>query len=66
MLKDLRTLFDRNGGNLWVCVIYQGDDELHEIGPSMIAGIEGVSVWRKKFVHDVCTIKLKFGDGNAH
>jgi hypothetical protein len=44
--------------------IYYTEDVLHEIGPSQIGGIEGFSMRKKKAVRDICSIKLKFGDGS--
>ena len=61
--KDPRKLFRRYKRDVETFVLYYGDDCLYRIGPDQIGGIESYAAGRKKRVKYICSIPLKWGNG---
>jgi hypothetical protein len=63
LMKDPRKLFYYQKKKLQSAALYYRDDHLYQIGPEQIGGVEGISSRKKKCVKNICSLKLKFGDG---
>ncbi|KAH8655647.1 hypothetical protein BX600DRAFT_440146 [Xylariales sp. PMI_506] len=61
-VEEPKRLFYRKGSHLSTTALYYGDDHLCDIGSNEIGGIENLSVRRKKYVRDICSIRLHFPD----
>jgi hypothetical protein len=63
-MKDPSRLFRRYKKELWTAALYYHDDHLCQIGPDQIGGIEDFSTKKKKRVKYICSVRLRFGNGD--
>ena len=61
-MEDTRKLFDFRMNEIWTAALFYRDDKLHKIKENQIGGVEYVLDCRKR-VEYVCSLPLKFGDG---
>ncbi|KAK4078037.1 hypothetical protein Purlil1_12101 [Purpureocillium lilacinum] len=62
-VSDPGSLFTRKGREMHTSVLYYGDNAIRDVGPEHIGGVEGRSTVGKKVVKDICSIKMRLGDG---
>ncbi|KAH6871315.1 hypothetical protein B0T10DRAFT_591242 [Thelonectria olida] len=65
VMDDPGSLFQQKRKRLYTYVLYYGDCRLQKIGLNDIGGIEGRPIKRKQFVRDMCSVKLRCGDGTV-
>lgn len=58
-------VFKRKGASLYTSVLYHGDTTIYEVGPNDIGGIRGRMSLGIGAVRDICSIKMKSGDGRT-
>src|SRR5436309_2640932 len=63
-MKDPSRLFRRYKKELWTTALYYHDDHPCQIGLDQIGGIEDLSTKGKKRVKYICSVRLRFGNGD--
>jgi hypothetical protein len=62
-MEDPSRLFHYRRRKLHTAMLYYQDANLKRMGPEEIGGVRGRSMKNKKYIKDICSLRLKFGDG---
>ncbi|KAG9249476.1 uncharacterized protein F5Z01DRAFT_669133 [Emericellopsis atlantica] len=64
-LQDPSRLFNESNGVINSSVLYYGSDFPTHLGGDQIKGVEGFPLEGKKFISEICMVKLRFRAGEA-
>jgi hypothetical protein len=62
-IREPSSLFCFHRRNLQTTALYYEEADLNYIGPDRIGGVDSISTKKKKYIQDICSLQLKFGDG---